>query len=63
MWRRVEAASLRPAREGAARREAPAAMLCAGLAMVALCVYFGFDTSFSAGGAAEAAQLLLRGLR
>jgi len=63
VWRLVEAAYLRPAPEGAARREAPAAMLCAGLAMVALCVYFGFDTTFSAGGAAEAAQLLLRGLR
>ena len=63
VWRLVEAAYLRPAREGAARHEAPAAMLCAGLAMVALCVYFGFDTTFSAGGAAEAAQLLLRGLR
>jgi multicomponent Na+:H+ antiporter subunit D len=63
VWRLVEAAYLRPAPEGAARREAPAAMLCAGLAMVALCVYFGFDTTFSAGGAAQAAQLLLRGLR
>jgi len=63
VWRLVEAAYLRPAREGAARHEAPAAMLCAGLAMVALCVYFGFDTTFSAGGAAEAARLLLRGLR
>jgi multicomponent Na+:H+ antiporter subunit D len=63
VWRLVEAAYLRPAREGAVRHEAPAAMLCAGLAMVALCVYFGFDTTFSAGGAAEAAQLLLRGLR
>ena len=63
VWRLVEAAYLRPAPEGTARREAPIAMLCAGLAMAALCVYFGFDTGFSAGGAAEAAQLLLRGLR
>jgi len=63
VWRLVEAAYLRPAAEGAARHEAPAAMLGAALAMAALCVYFGFDTTFSAGGAAEAAQLLLRGLR
>jgi hypothetical protein len=34
-------------------------MLSAALAMAALCVYFGFDTSFSVGGAADAAALLL----
>jgi multicomponent Na+:H+ antiporter subunit D len=64
VWRVVEAAYLRPARDGApARGEAPMGMLAAGLAMVALCVYFGFDTSFSVGRAGEAAALLLRGLR
>jgi hypothetical protein len=31
--------------------------------MVVLCVYFGFDTSFSVGGASDAAALLLRGLQ
>jgi multicomponent Na+:H+ antiporter subunit D len=62
VWRVVEAAYLRdPA--AAARAEAPPAMLAAGLAMVALCVYFGFETGFSVGGAADAATLLLRGLR
>ena len=44
------------------RGEAPVGMLTAALAMVALCVYFGFDTTFSVGGAQEAAQLL-RGTR
>lgn len=64
VWRVVEAAYLRPARAGApAPGEAPAGMLAAGLAMVALCVYFGLDTTFSVGGAREAAALLLRGLR
>jgi hypothetical protein len=38
-------------------------MLAAGMAMVLLCVYFGLETSFSVGGAADAAALLLRGLR
>jgi multicomponent Na+:H+ antiporter subunit D len=64
VWRVVEAAYLRPARDGAAAPgEAPLGMLAAGLAMAALCVYFGFDTTFSAGGARDAAELLLRGLR
>ena len=63
VWRVVEAAYLRPAPEGAAPREAPAAMLTAGVAMAALCVYFGLDTRLTVDGAGEAAALLLRGLR
>jgi multicomponent Na+:H+ antiporter subunit D len=63
VWRVLEAAYLRPPAASAARGEAPAPMLAAGMAMAALCVYFGFETSFSAGGAADAAALLLRGLR
>jgi len=63
VWRVVEAAYLRPAPDGAACGEAPPGMLAAGLAMALLCVYFGFDTSFSAGGASDAAAMLLRGLR
>lgn len=64
VWRVVEAAYLRsPSQGGLARGEAPLGMLAAALAMVLLCVYFGFDTSFSVGGAADAAELLLRGLR
>jgi multicomponent Na+:H+ antiporter subunit D len=64
VWRVVEAAYLRPASATApARDEAPIGMLAAALGMVLLCVYFGFDTSFSVGGARDAAALLLRGLR
>ena len=62
VWRVVEAAYLQ-APAVAPRSEAPPAMLAAGTAMAALCVYFGFDTGFSVGGASEAAVLLLRGLR
>ncbi len=63
VWRLVEAAYLRAPAMPPVRQEAPAAMLAAGLAMALLCVYFGFETSFSVGGASEAAALLLRGLR
>ena len=63
VWRVVEAAYFRGPQEQSGRAEAPAGMLVAALAMAALCVYFGFDTSFSVGGAAEAAELLLRGTR
>jgi multicomponent Na+:H+ antiporter subunit D len=61
VWRLVEVAYLRPAPAGSPAREAPPGMLAAALAMVALCVYFGFDTTFSIGGASEAAALLLKG--
>jgi multicomponent Na+:H+ antiporter subunit D len=63
VWRVVESAYLRPPEGKWNRKEAPAGMLVAALAMAALCVYFGFDTSFSVGGAADAAELLLRGAR
>jgi multicomponent Na+:H+ antiporter subunit D len=64
VWRVVEAAYLRPASaEAPERDEAPVGMLAAALGMVLLCVYFGFETSFSVGGASDAAALLLRGLR
>jgi multicomponent Na+:H+ antiporter subunit D len=64
VWRVVEAAYLRPAPSVIqVRADAPASMLVAALGMVAVCVYFGFETSFSIGGAREAAQLLLGGAR
>jgi len=64
VWRVVEAMYLHPGDAGAPhRREAPPAMLAAAGAMVLLCVYFGFETGFSVGGAADAAAFLLRGLR
>ncbi len=60
VWRVVEAAYWRPPPVAAeSYGEAPAGMLVAALGMVALCVYFGFETSFSIGGAREAAHLLL----
>jgi multicomponent Na+:H+ antiporter subunit D len=62
VWRVVEAAYLRePA--APARGEAPPPMLAAGIAMTVLSIYFGLQTGFSVGGAADAAALLLRGLR
>jgi multicomponent Na+:H+ antiporter subunit D len=64
VWRVVEAAYLQPAAPGApARAEAPAGMLVAALAMATLCVYFGLETSFSAGAARDAAHLLLGAAR
>ena len=59
VWRVVEAAYLRPGPPEAGVKEAPVGMLAAALGMATLCVYFGFDTSFSVGGAADAAGLLL----
>lgn len=72
VWRIVEVAYIRggeghappePQAPAARVAEAPTGMLAAGLAMVALCLYFGFDTSFSVGAASDAAELLLRGLK
>ncbi len=63
VWRLVEAAYLRAPPPRAGRGEAPPAMLAAAVAMVVMCVYFGFETGFSVGSAADAATLLLRGLR
>jgi multicomponent Na+:H+ antiporter subunit D len=63
VWRIVEAAYLRPGGEAEASREAPPGMLAAGLAMALLCVYFGFETSFSVGAASDAARFLLEGRR
>jgi multicomponent Na+:H+ antiporter subunit D len=63
VWRVVERAYLREPAASPANGEAPPAMLAAGMAMALLCVYFGFETRFSVGGAADAAALLLRGLR
>ena len=62
VWRVVEAAYLAPAHPGA-REEAPLSMLVPALALTALCVYFGLETSWSVGAAREAAELMLRGQR
>jgi multicomponent Na+:H+ antiporter subunit D len=61
VWRLVEVAYLRAG--PGARREAPAGMLAAGLAMAGLCVYFGFFTSINVAGASDAAAFLLRAPR
>jgi multicomponent Na+:H+ antiporter subunit D len=63
VWRVVEAAYLREPSGAVPAGEAPAGMLVPALAMTALCVYFGLETSFSVGGAREAAELLLSGGR
>jgi multicomponent Na+:H+ antiporter subunit D len=64
VWRVVESAYLRAVPAGApSPGEAPPGMLAAALGMVVLCVYFGIETSFSIGGAREAALLLLGGAR
>ncbi|MBI4289972.1 MAG: monovalent cation/H+ antiporter subunit D family protein [Betaproteobacteria bacterium] len=64
VWRFVEMAYLRaPDADAAAPIEAPAAMLVPAWIMVAGCVYFGLETSFSLGGAHAAAQALLGSVR
>jgi multicomponent Na+:H+ antiporter subunit D len=62
VWRFVEAAYLSPPGEAAPRRgEAPLSMLVTSWVMVAACLWFGFDTSFTVEGAQRAAQLMLGG--
>jgi multicomponent Na+:H+ antiporter subunit D len=62
VWRFVEAAYLSapPARRASAG-EAPASMLVVSWALVAACIWFGFDTSFTVEGARRAALLMLGG--
>jgi len=62
VWRFVEAAYLaEPTAATPGRGEAPFAMLAPAWLLVAACVWFGFDTSFSAESARRAAVLLLGG--
>ncbi len=62
VWRFVEAAYLRePAPGVAGSGEAPYGMLVPAWLMVAACVYFGLDTSYSLGGARAAVAVLLGG--
>jgi multicomponent Na+:H+ antiporter subunit D len=64
VWRFVEAAYFAPPGAGSAKAgEAPAAMLGWAWVLVAACVYLGLDTSFSVGGAADAAAVLLERTR
>lgn len=60
VWRFVEAAYLSvPGERTPAAGEPPPAMLVPAWLMVAACVYFGFDTSFTVGSARSAAALML----
>ena len=62
VWRFVEAAYLAaPGPRTPAPGEPPAAMLVPAWLMVAACIYFGLDTSFTVGAARRAAALMLGG--
>jgi multicomponent Na+:H+ antiporter subunit D len=62
VWRFVEAAYLSAPGEGTPEPgEAPRIMLVPAWVMVAACVYFGLDTSYTVDGARRAATLLLGG--
>jgi multicomponent Na+:H+ antiporter subunit D len=62
VWRFVEAAYLsEPAAGGASAGEAPLSMLALAWVLVAACIWFGFDTSFTVEGARRAALLMLGG--
>jgi multicomponent Na+:H+ antiporter subunit D len=60
VWRFVEVAYFRPAPEGSAKQEAPLALLIPAWALVIATIWFGLDTSFTVGTAAEAAQQLVK---
>jgi multicomponent Na+:H+ antiporter subunit D len=64
VWRFVEVAYFRePRADTAAASEAPASMLVPAGLLVAACLWFGLDTSFTVGSATQAAQMLIGGLR
>jgi multicomponent Na+:H+ antiporter subunit D len=64
VWRFVEAAYLRaPRQDAAAAGEAPWPMLLPAAVLVAATVYFGLDTRFTIGSAAQSAAQLLGGTR
>lgn len=60
VWRFVEVAYFKPAPEGATKQEAPLALLIPAWALVIATIWFGLDTSFTVGTAAEAAQQLVK---
>lgn len=63
VWRFVEIAYMRAAPGVVVRKEAPLSLLAPAWALVAACLYFGLETSFSLGGARDAAAVLLGALR
>jgi len=61
VWRFVEAAYLNaPTRAIPGARDAPLSLLVPAWVLVAACIWFGFDTSYSVDGARRAAMLLLK---
>jgi multicomponent Na+:H+ antiporter subunit D len=64
VWRFVENAYFKPLRADCTdRTEAPLSMLLPAGLLVAAVIYFGLDTRFTVGSAAEAASVLLGGAR
>lgn len=64
VWRFVEIAYLQaPTGSDAVRNEVPLQLLVPAWLLVAACVYFGLDTSFSLGSARDAAEFLLGSMR
>jgi multicomponent Na+:H+ antiporter subunit D len=64
VWRFVETAYFKPLRADCTdRTEAPLSMLLPAGLLVAAVIYFGLDTRFTVGSAAEAASVLLGGAR
>lgn len=64
VWRFVEIAYMRALPAGVApREEAPLQLLVPAWVLVAACLYFGLETSFSLGGARDAAAVLLGAAR
>jgi len=60
VWRFVEVAYFRPAPEAAGRQEASLGLLLPAWLLVIATLWFGLDTSFSVGSAAEAARFLVK---
>ncbi|GAB1392215.1 monovalent cation/H+ antiporter subunit D family protein [Rhodocyclaceae bacterium] len=60
VWRFVEVAYFKPAPEGMTPQEAPLSMLIPAWLLVIGTIWFGLDTSFTVGSAAEAAQQLVK---
>ncbi len=60
VWRFVEVAYFKPAPEGSEKREAPLSMLIPAWILVIATLWFGLDTSITAGTATEAAQQLVK---
>jgi multicomponent Na+:H+ antiporter subunit D len=58
VWRFVEVAYFKPSPEGSTRQEAPLGLLVPAWLLVIASIWFGLDTSFTVGTAAEAAQQL-----